>query len=156
MESDSAFRRYRERSERLDKRLAEINSQTNAILKSLGQSAPNASAVARLQVLRDRRAQLFRDYLEHADAFTAYLIEQEATNRRSVMTAKRPKAPRSQAQIEKVSAELTTNLRLERVDDAIKELLAFLEDTDFFSQNAPAGRRRRLRTLQGAIEKALA
>jgi hypothetical protein len=46
-------------------------------------------------------------------------------------------------------------MRLQRVDSAIKELLDFLADADFFAANASTGRRRRLRSLQNAIEKAL-
>ena len=51
--------------------------------------------------------------------------------------------------------ELTRDLRLERVDNAIKELLDFLSDADFFAANASTGRKRRLRALQNAIEGAL-
>ena len=96
-----------------------------------------------------------QDYLEQANAFVEYVVKLEESNRRPPVTEERPKAPRSQAEIEALSQELATNLRLERVDEAIKELLAFLSDADFFSANATTGRRRRLRALQNAIEKAL-
>ena len=39
--------------------------------------------------------------------------------------------------------------------DLCQELLAFAEDSAFFPPNASAGRRRRLRSLQNAIAKAL-
>jgi len=60
-----------------------------------------------------------------------------------------------QARIQELSEVLTLTLRLERVDKAIKELLDFLSDSEFFAANASTGRRRRLRTLQNAIDKAL-
>ena len=70
------------------------------------------------------------------------------------MATRKPNTDK-QADIESLSQELNTTLRVERVDEAIKELLAFIEDDAFFAANSPVGRRRRLRSLQNAIEKAL-
>jgi hypothetical protein len=70
------------------------------------------------------------------------------------LTSQRPR--KRQAEIEALSEELNTTLRLERADDAIKELLSFLADAGFYAANATTGRERRLRQLQNAIEKALA
>jgi hypothetical protein len=71
------------------------------------------------------------------------------------MSEKRTRAPRDDARLQKLSDDLTRDLRLERVDNAIKELLDFLSDADFFAANASTGRKRRLRALQNAIEAAL-
>lgn len=70
------------------------------------------------------------------------------------MTTKRS-GSKKQAEVEAISEELNTTLRLGRADEAIKELLAFVEDGDFFARNASTGRRRRLRSLQNALAKAL-
>jgi hypothetical protein len=156
MESGRTLRRYKERLARINERLTEIRSKTEALLESLEQGLPTAADVARLKSLQSARQRLFQEYLEGTDAFIQYIIELEESNRRSAMTTKRPRSSRSQAKIEELSQELTTNLRLQRVDEAIKELLSFLADTDFFGQNATTARRRRLRTLQRALEQALA
>jgi hypothetical protein len=99
------------------------------------------------------------DYLQQNAALLDYTREQlrkiEEANRRTTMADKRSQTARNDARILEVSEELTTKLRLERVDGAIKELLDFLSDTDFFAANASQGRRRRLKTLSNAIEKAL-
>jgi len=98
---------------------------------------------------------LFRDNLEQAGIFIEYLRKLKESNRRSDMAEKRSPPQRSQAQIQELSEQLNTKLHLDRVDNAIKELLDFLADAEFFATNSPTGRRRRLRTLQNAIEKAL-
>jgi hypothetical protein len=156
MESGRTLRRYKERLARIDERLTEIRSKTEALLESLELGLPTAADVARLKSLRSARQRLFQEYLEGTDAFIQYVIELEESNRRSAMTTERPRSSRSQAKIEELSQELTANLRLQRVDEAIKELLSFLADTDFFGQNATTARRRRLRTLQRALEQTLA
>jgi hypothetical protein len=69
------------------------------------------------------------------------------------VTSRQPR--KRQAEIEALSEELNTTLRLDRADDAVKELLAFLADEDFYAANATTARQRRLRQLQNAIAKAL-
>ena len=71
------------------------------------------------------------------------------------MSEKSTRAPRDDARIQKLSEDLTRDLRLQRVDGAIKELLDFLSDAEFFAANASTGRKRKLRALGNAIEKAL-
>ena len=156
MESDPALRQFKQRQERFHQRLDEIRQETDAILESLEQRPPTVTDAAHLERLRDKREKLFADHLEKTTAFSQYLRQVQETNRRSKMVEKRTTPPRrSQAKIEALSEELTTKLRLERVDDAIKELLDFLADPDFFPPNATTGRKRKLRTLQNAIDKAL-
>ena len=155
MESTPAVRQFRERQQRFHDRLEELRQQTEVLLEGLEQRMPTAADAARLTVLRGQREKLFQDYLARTGAFIEHLREVEKSNRRSNMPEKRAAAPRSNARIEQLSEELTTNLRLERVDEAMKELLDFLADADFFAANATTGRRRRLRTLQNAIGKVL-
>jgi len=158
MESDPDFRRYRERHKRFSKRVEEMRVQTDSILEGLEQGGPSTANAARLDGLRRERARLFQDYLDQAGTFIEYLRRLEETKRRSDMAEKRTRSrsPRNEAQIQELSQELATKLRLARIDDAIKELLEFLADGDFFTANVTTGRRRRLRTLQSSLEKALA
>jgi hypothetical protein len=155
MNADPELRRYKSRRDRLYRRLTANGSQIDALLASLQENLPTSSDAVRLEALGKERATLLQDYLEQAATITEYIVRLQDENRRSKMTTQRTKAPRSQAKIEELSQELTTNLRLERVDDAIKALLDFLADSEFFTANATTGRRRKLRTLQNALAKAL-
>jgi hypothetical protein len=155
MDEDPTLRRYRAQRDRLYRRLTDNRTQTNALLEALQQRMPAPADAARLDGLEREHASLLQDYLKQTTTVTEYILQLEEQNRRPKMTTKRPKAPRSQAKIEELSQELTTNLRLERVDDAIKELLNFLSDTGFFAANATTGRKRKLRTLQNALTEAL-
>jgi hypothetical protein len=65
-----------------------------------------------------------------------------------------PGLGRDEARIQELSEQLTTDLRLKRIDNARKELLDFLSDAEFFAAYASTGRRRRLRSLQNAIDQA--
>jgi hypothetical protein len=157
LESDPALRQFKQRQERFHQRLNEIRQESDAVLAALEERPPTVTDAAHLERLRDKREKLFTDYLEQTASFSQYLRQVQATNRRTKMVEKRSAPPRrSQAKIEELSQELTTKLRLERVDEAIKELLDFLADPDFFPPNATSGRKRKLRTLQNAIDQALA
>ena len=155
METDQQFRDYRKHQDRFHKRLDEIRAQTDILLKEV-ESSPTAANIERLHDARGELDRLFQDSLKQIGSLIDYVRKIEESNRRkAAMVEKRSSVPRNQAQIQKLSEELTTNLRLERVDGAIKKLLDFLGDADFFAANASTGRRRRLRTLQNAIENAL-
>jgi hypothetical protein len=155
MESDKAFRQFKQRRERIFKRLEEGRRQTDAFLEELEHRTPTAADAARFERLRGQPRELLQDYTDVAGAFLEYIAGIIESNRRSEMTEQSARTPRNQAQIQQLSEDLTTKMRLERVDEAIKELLAFLVDTDFFAVNATTGRRRRLRALQNTIENAL-
>ena len=155
MEADQVFRRYRDRQGRFHDRLEEIRARTNSILEGLEHQMPSEANAAQLESLRHELERLFRDNLEQIGTFIEHLRNVKESNRRSKMAEKRSGPQRSQAQIQELSQELNTNLRLDRIDKAIKELLDFLADAEFSAANSPTGRRRRLRTLQNAIEKAL-
>ena len=116
---------------------------------------PSEANAAQLDGLRHELERLFRDNLEQIGTFIEHLRNVKESNSRSKMAEKRSGPQRSQAQIQELSEQLNTNLRLDRIDKAIKELLDFLADAEFCAANSPTGRRRRLRTLQNAIEKAL-
>ena len=136
--------------------LAELRARFAGTLESVESQPPTVAEVASLAGLGADLGRLADAYLDQLNTFAdrKRRIEEEASVKR-VMAEKRSTSPRDEVQIQKLSQELTTGLRLERVDAAIKELLDFLDDTDFFTENASTGRRRRLRTLQNAIEKAL-
>jgi hypothetical protein len=118
-----------------------------------------AASVRQLDRLRAQFEQAVSAYLNQNAAFLGHVREQaqriEETNRRTAMSEQGSRPPRSEARIQELSDELTRDLRLQRIDGAIKELLDFLSDEDFFTANASTGRRRRLRALQNAIDKAL-
>jgi hypothetical protein len=156
MESDEVFREYRERQRRLQERMEEVRVQTDAILEAMAQEVPAVASATALDALRREGERLAQEYMARTGSFIEYLRELEKARREAEVAEKPSRPPRSQANIEQLSKELSTNLRLERVDDAIKELLDFLADAEFFAANASTGRKRRLRSLQNALEKALA
>jgi len=156
MESDEVFRRYRERRKRLQEQLDRIRVEMDSILAAMEREMPAAASAAALEGLRREGERLSQEYLEQTGSFIQYLLKLEEARREAEVAEKPSRPSRSQAEIQQLSEELSTNLRLERVDDAIKELLDYLADAEFFAANAPTGRRRRLRSLQNAIEKALA
>jgi hypothetical protein len=120
---------------------------------------PTADSVRQLDRLLVELQRSVKDYLAQNAALLDYVREHvrkiEEANQKASMAEKRSTPPRNDAQIQELSEMLATELRLERVDSAIKELLDFLSDADFFAANATTGRRRRLRALQNAIDKAL-
>jgi hypothetical protein len=155
MEADKVFRQYRDRQGRFHARIEEIRARTNSILEGLEHQMPSEAIAAQLDGLRRELERLFRDNLEQAGTFIEHLRNVKESNRRSQVAEKRSAPQQSQSQIKELSEELNTNLRLDRIDKATKELLDFLADAEFFAANSPTGRRRRLRTLQNAIEKSL-
>jgi hypothetical protein len=159
MEPDGVIQQFKEHRDRIHTRLEELRRQTDALLEELTQRSPTAADAAELERIRGRPKELLQDYFVETSALIEHVARVIESNRRSEMAEKseRPARPaRNQAQIQKLSEELTTQLRMERVDGAIKELLDFLADSEFFAANATTGRRRRLRSLQNGIEKALA
>jgi len=150
----------RERLKRVLQGLEALLAETDAALESAGEQPPSADAVSRLEELRARLEESVREYLSENAAFVKRSREElrkiEEANRKAAMAEQRSRPERDEARFQALSGELATELRLERVDKAIKELLDFLSDAEFFAANASTGRRRRLRALQNAIEKALA
>src|SRR5262245_49864323 len=98
-----------------------------------------------LEGIKQRAQALLRDLQTQREERQAEDRKKTAQERR--MTSRGPDADK-QKQIETISSELNTSLRLSRVDGAIKELLAFLEDDEFYAANATTARKRRLRSLQ--------
>ena len=163
MAPDSTFSEYIEAQRRFHERLNELGAQTESVLASIEAGMASTSDVAMLDGLVSERRKLFEEYQAQAGVLVQQVrkLEQEARkaeqeSKKTKMAEKRTPTPRSQADIAKLSEELTTKLRTDRIDEAMKELLAFLADADFFAANATVGRKRRLRSLQNAIEKALA
>jgi hypothetical protein len=134
--------------------------QSATAFEALTSQPPTAATVRQLDRLRARLEEAVKNYLNRNTGLLDSMREQarriEEESRRAAMTEKRSRPARDQTRIQELSEELTTNLRLERIDAAIKELLDFLSDDEFYATNASTGRRRRLRTLQNALEKALA
>jgi len=132
---------------------------TATSLDELGSRAPTAASVRQLDSLQARFVEAAKAYLDQNTALLDYVRERaqqiEESNRRTAMSEQRRKPGRDEARIQALSEELTRDLRLQRVDGAIKELLEFLTDEEFFAANASTGRKRRLRTLQNAIDNAL-
>jgi hypothetical protein len=157
--NDPELRKHSERLRRTLRKVEALLGQTETTLDALTSQAPDDAGVARLDRLRAQLEDVVRDYLNQNAAFLEYSRERvrkiEETNRRAAMAEQRSGPARDQARIQELSEELTRDLRLGRVDAAIKELLDFLSDPDFFAANASTGRRRRLRSLQNAIAKAL-
>jgi hypothetical protein len=147
---------YQGGQERFQQRLEEIRARMDAILKGAESQMPAAADIAQLDSLGGELERLFLDNLKQFTTFVEDMrkIVEEA-NRRAVIVEKRSSPRQSQAKIQELSEELTRELRLDRIDSAIKELLDFLADADFFAAHASTGRRRRLRTLQNALGKAL-
>jgi len=135
--------------------LEQIRRQTDALLEELQQRSPTAADLARLERLGSEPKQLLQEYTDETAILLERISRAMESNRRSQMTERSGRPPRDQAEIEQLSEEISTKLRLDRVDDAIKELLAFLADADFFAANATTGRKRRLRALQNSLEHAL-
>jgi hypothetical protein len=134
--------------------------QTATALDALTSQSPTPATVRQLDRLRARLEEAVETYMSRNTGLLDSMREQarriEEESRRAAMAEKRSRPAKDEARIQELSEELTKNLRLERIDAAIKELLDFLSDDEFYAANASTGRRRRLRTLQNAIEKALA
>jgi hypothetical protein len=158
LEDDPGFRRQRERLRRLLQKVGLLLGESDTTLEGFAGDA-NAARMVQIDRLRVRLERAMRDYVSESAAFLDYVRERarkiDEANRKAAMTETRPAARRNEARIQKLSAELTRDLRLERVDAAIKELLDFLSDAEFFAANATTGRKRRLRALQKAIDQAL-
>jgi hypothetical protein len=159
LEVDPTFRKRSQSLKRAIQHMEALLGQTGSSLDALGGQAPTAASVRELDRLRAQFDQTAKAYLDQNAAFLDFLREQahkiEESNRRAAMSEKRSRPARNEARIQQLSDELTRDLRLQRIDAALKELLDFLSDEEFFATNASTGRRRRLRTLQNAIEKAL-
>jgi hypothetical protein len=156
---DPGLRQHSERLRRLLRRLSALLDETDSALEAAASEAPTAGGLRRLDRLRGELAESVEGFLEQNTAFLDYTREQvrkiEESKRQTAMPKQRTTPARDHAQIQALSEQLALELRLERVDRAIKEVLDFLSDTEFFAANASVGRRRRLRALQNAIEKAL-
>jgi phage shock protein A len=159
LEEDPGFRRQRERLRRIHRQLEAVLGEADSALDAVAADDSSASSIGRLNRLRANLDKLVQDYLVQHTTFLDYVHEHarkiEETNRRAAMANRGRTPERNQARIEQLSKDLTRDLRLERIDAAMKELLEFLADADFFAAHASTGRRRRLRTLQNAIDKAL-
>ena len=158
MEDDREVRKQRQRLARLHEQLESLLGRVPA---TLDEAASEASTDAgRWDHLQSQLQQLTQDYLAQSTTFIdlardrAREIEEEA-KRRAAMSEQRSSQPRDEARIKELSDELSTKLRLDRVDAAIKELMDFLADAEFFAANASTGRRRKLKALGNAIEKGL-
>jgi recombination DNA repair RAD52 pathway protein len=158
--SDSDFRKQRDALRRALREMEALLGQSATALDALTSQPPTGATVRQLDRLRARLEEAVENYLNRNTGLWNSVREQarriEEESRRAAMAEKRSRHPRDQARIQELSQELTTNLRLERIDAAIKELLDFLSDDEFYAANASTGRRRSLRTLQNAVEKALA
>ena len=134
--------------------------QTATALDALTSQPPTETTLRQLDRLRARLEEAVENYMNRNTSLLDSMREQarriEEESRRAAMSEKRSRPATDQDRIQELSEELTKNLRLERIDAAIKELLDFLSDDEFYAVNAFTGRRRRLRTLQNALEKALA
>lgn len=159
MQDDSGLRNTKERLERLHRKLEALLGQSVETVETLNAVEPSATSINRLEQLRAEWEEAVRGYLDQNASLLEYVREQarknEEVKRRTAMSERPSKPARDQARIQELSEELTRDLRLERIDNAMKELLDFLADTEFFAANASTGRRRRLRTLQNAIARAL-
>ena len=159
MDTDPEVRKRKERLKRVLQGLEALLGQMDSRLDAMTAATPVAGDIRELDRLRGQLAESVKDYLDQNVAFVDYVREQarkiEDANKKAAMSEKRTRAPRDDARLQKLSDDLTRDLRLERVDNAIKELLDFLSDADFFAANASTGRKRRLRALQNAIEAAL-
>jgi hypothetical protein len=159
LEVEPSFRKRGQSLKRAIQQLEALLGQTGSSLDALGGQPATAASVRELERLRARFDETAKAYLDQNAAFLDFLRQQahkiEESNRRAAMSEKRSRPARNEARIQQLSDELTRDLRLQRIEAAIKELLDFQSDEDFFSTNASTGRRRRLRTLQTAIEKAL-
>jgi hypothetical protein len=159
LDADPQFRKHQQSLKRLLGRVEKALGETATALDAIASEAPGAATMREQDRVQSQLAQSLTDYLAESGAFMEYLREHERriedARRSAAMSEKRTKQPRDDARIQELSEALTSDMRLQRVDSAIKELLDFLADADFFAANASTGRRRRLRSLQNAIEKAL-
>ena len=133
--------------------------QVETTLETASAEEPTTETIGRLDGLQVKLEEAVKDYLDKNGILLDFLREKvreiEEKKHKAAMSEKQTGPKRNEARVQELSEELTRELRLERVDGAIKELLEFLSDAHFFAANASTGRRRRLRSLQNAIEKAL-
>jgi hypothetical protein len=159
LETDAGIRTHREALRRLLLKVESLLTRNNSVLEAMTSQPPTDASLRQLDRIQVELVESLRDYLDQNHAFMGYLREHvrkmEEANRRAAMSENRSRPARNEARIQELSEELTKELRLERIDSAIKELLDFLSDAEFFAANASTGRRRRLRSLQNAIDKAL-
>ena len=159
MEDDPGFRKHTGRLKRLLRKVEALLDETDTALDALTSDTPTTARLGQLGRLRSKLEESLQEYLDQNTSLLDYTRGQfrkiEEANTRADMAKQRSGPVRDEARIQELSQELTTKLRLERIDSAIKELLDLLSDADFFAANASTGRRRRLRTLQNAIDKAL-
>jgi hypothetical protein len=158
--SEIDFRKQRDGLTRALRDMEALLGQTATALDALTAQPPSAATILQLDRLRARLEEAVETYLRRNTHLLDSMREQarriEEESRRAAMTDKRSRPAKDEARIQELSEELTRNLRLERIDAAIKELLDFLSDDEFYAANASTGRRRRMRSLQNALEKALA
>jgi hypothetical protein len=156
VEDDSGLQEHRERLRQLLRKVGALLDEADSALET---TAPTGESLGRLERFRVELEGLVQDYSRQNAVFLDGLRERmrkiEEADLKRAMTEQPTRQPRNQARIQELSEELSRELRLERVDAAIKELLDFLSDAEFFAANASTGRKRRLRSLQTAIEKAL-
>jgi hypothetical protein len=159
VEGDTEVQR---RQEGLKRVLQGLEALLGVADDALGQAGalPADTSLVQLDRLRSQLTDNVQAYLDEQAAFSDYVRErmrmiEEATAQAAMSEKPAKSKARDAERIQKLSEELTRDLRLQRVDAAIKELLDFLSDAEFFAAQATTGRRRKLRTLQNAIEKAL-
>jgi len=160
MDGETGVRKRREDLRRVLRKLEVLLAQSDTLVDELAAAAPTGKDLAALERLRVDVAQSAKEYIDQQAAFSEYVQGQlrmiEEARAAAAMPKKTAKTgTRDEARIQELSETLTRDLRLQRVDGAIKELLDFLSDAEFFAANASTGRKRKLRTLQNAIEKAL-
>jgi DNA-binding FrmR family transcriptional regulator len=159
MDAQAEVRKRREGLKRVLQRLEMLLGQSDAALDALASGAQAETGLKQLDRFRADLESAAREYLDQQATFSQYVRDQlrmiEQAKAAAAMSEKTKKPARDQARIQQLSEDLTRDLRLQRVDSAIKELLDFLADAEFFAANASTGRRRKLRALQNAIEKAL-
>ena len=159
VEAEAEVQKRRVGLRRVLQKLQALLNESESAVDAMATGTPSDKRLAELERLREEVAGSAEEYLEQQASFSEYVREQlrmiEEAKAAAAMSEKRTRAPRDDARIQKLSEDLTRDLRLQRVDGAIKELLDFLSDAEFFAANASVGRRRKLRSLQNAIEKAL-
>jgi hypothetical protein len=159
MDADAEVRRRREGLSRVLRKLQALLDESEREFDALTSGEPSEKRLAELERLRVDVAGSAKEYLDEQEAYSEYVREQlrkiEEARAAATMPEKSSKAPRDEARIQQMSEDLMRDLRLQRVDAAIKELMDFLSDAEFFAANASTGRKRKLRALGNAIEKAL-
>lgn len=158
VDAETEVRKRREGLRRVLQKLQALLEKSDSEVDALT-SGPSDKRLAELERLRVEVAGSAKEYLDQQEALSEYVREKlrmiEEAKAAAAMSEQSSKAPRDEARIQKLSEDLTRDLRLQRVDGAIKELMDFLSDAEFFAANASTGRKRKLRGLQNAIEKAL-